>query len=105
MAVSVFLPGAGIAFVVIAVFHRPVFARGAGGAGFFLRAEAGEEVAGVAVLLLERVFFLRPVALDGEGRADARQPGVDWGNGGDGRPTPVQAPVLALLTQFKRGVP
>ena len=35
MAVPVFLPRAGVAFVVVAVFHRPVFAHGPGGAGLF----------------------------------------------------------------------
>ena len=104
LRLPVFLPGAGVAFVVVAVFHRPVSAHGAGGAGFFLHAEAGEEVAGVAVLPPERVFLLRPVALDGDRRANARQPGVDGGKGGDGPATQVQAPVLTLLTQFKGGV-
>ena len=38
MAVAVFLPGAGVAFVVVAVFHGPVLARRVGGAGFFVGA-------------------------------------------------------------------
>jgi hypothetical protein len=67
MVVSVFLPGAGVAFVVVAVFHRPVLANRACGAFFFLRREAGEEAAGVAFLRLERVFLLRPIALDRDG--------------------------------------
>jgi len=104
MTVSVFLPGTGVAFVVVAVFHGPVRANRARRARFFVCGEAGEEAAGVAFLCLERVFLLRPIALDGDGGAGARQPGVDWGNGGDG-PTPqVQTPVLALLAQFKKGV-
>jgi biotin transporter BioY len=41
MAVTVFLPGTGVAFVVVAVFHRPVFAHGACGAGLFFCTEAG----------------------------------------------------------------
>jgi hypothetical protein len=105
MAVSVFLPGAGVAFVVVAVFHGPVRANRARRAHFFVYGEAGEEEAGVAFLLLERVFLLRPVALDGDGRAGAGQPGVDGGNGSDGATAQVQAPVLTLLTQVKRGVP
>ena len=52
-----------------------------------------------------RVFFLRPIAPDGEGRAGARQPGVDRGNGGEGGMAAVQTTVLALLTQLKKGVP
>jgi len=105
MAVSVFLPGAGVAFVVVAVFHGPVRANRAHRAGFFVYREAGEEETGVAFLRLERVFLLRPIALDGDGRAGARQPGVDGRNGGDGTTTPVQTPMFALLTQVKRGVP
>ena len=104
MAVSVFLPGAGVAFVVVAVFHRPVLANRACRARFFVCGEAGEEEACVAFLGLERVFLLRPIALDGNGRAGARQSGVDWGDGGDGTATQVQTPVLALLAQGKKGV-
>jgi hypothetical protein len=104
MAVSVFLPSAGVAFVVVAVFHRPVLANRPYRACFFVRGEAGEEEACVAFRRLERVFFLRPIALDRDGRAGARQSGVDWGNGGDGTAAQVQTPVLALLTQLKKGV-
>ena len=105
VSVSVFLPGTGIALVVVAIFHRPVLANRVCSARFFLCREAGEEAACVAFRRLERVFLLRPIALDRDGRADARQPGVDRGNGGDGTATQVQAPMLALLTQFKKGVP
>ena len=105
MAVPVFLPGAGVTFVVVAVFHGPVLANRACRARFFGCGEAGEEEACMAFLRLERVFLLRPIALDRDGRAGARQPGVDGGNGGDGTAAQVQTPVLALLTQFKRGVP
>ena len=104
MTVAIFLPGAGAAFVMVAVFHRPVLAHRACRAQFFAHGEAGEEEAGVAFLRRERVFLLRPVALDRDGRAGARQPGVDGGNGGDGTAAQVQAPVLALLTQLKKGV-
>ncbi len=104
MAVSVFLPGAGVAFVVVAIFHGPVLANRTCRARFFVRGEAGEEEACVVFLRLERVFLLRPIALDRDGRAGARQPGVDWGNDGDGTATQVQTPVLALLTQLKKGV-
>ena len=105
MAVVVFLPGTGVAFVVVAVFHRPVLAHRVCGARFFLCSEAGEEAARVAFGHLERVFLLRPIALDRDGRADSRQPGVDRRNGGDGTATQVQSPVFALLTQCKKGVP
>ena len=104
MAVAVFLPGAGIAFVVVAVFHGPMLADRGCSARFFVGAEAGEEAAGVAFLGLERVFLLRPIAPDQDRRADAWQPGVDGGKGGDGPTAQVQPPVLAFLTQFKKGV-
>ena len=58
MSVPVFLPGAGVTFVVVAVFHRPVLANRAGGARFFAAGEAGEEAAGVTFLRLQRVVFL-----------------------------------------------
>ena len=67
--------------------------------------EAGEEEAGVAFLGLERILLLRPIALNRDGRAGARQAGGDGGDGGEGTATQVQTPVLALLTQCKRGVP
>jgi hypothetical protein len=104
MAVAVFLPGAGVALVVVAGFHRPVPTHGLGRALPLAGAQAGEEVAGVAFLRLERVVLLRPVALEGEGRAGARQAGVDGGDGGDGPAASVQPPVFAFLAQVKKGV-
>ena len=104
MAVPVFLPGAGVALVVVAGFHRPVPTHCLGRALLLAHAKAGEEVAGVAFRRLERVVLFRPVALDGDGRAGSRQPGVDGGDRGDGSAAPVQPPVFAFLTQFKRGV-
>ena len=77
MAVPVFLPGAGVALVVVAGFHRPVPTYRLGRALLLAHGEAGEEVAGVALLRLERVVLFRPVALDGDGRAGPRQSGVD----------------------------
>jgi len=105
MAVPVFLPGTGVAFVVVAIFHRPMLANRLCRAHFFVYGETGEEEAGVTFLRLERAFLLRPIALDRDSRADSRQPGVDRGNGGDGTATQVQSPVFALLTQCKKGVP
>lgn len=58
MAVAVFLPGTGVAFVVVAVFHRPVPAHRVGSALFLPHGEAGEEVPGVAFGRRERVFLL-----------------------------------------------
>ena len=104
VAVAVFLPGAGVAFVMVPVFHRPMFTHGAHGPGFFFRGEAGEEKAGVAVRRGERGFFLRPVAPDGEGATGARQPGGDGRNGGDGGAAAIQSSVFAFLAQVKKGV-
>ena len=64
MAVPIFLPGAGVAFVVVAVFHRPVPARRLGRTLLFAHSEANDKVAQVAFLRLKRVVFLYPVALD-----------------------------------------
>jgi hypothetical protein len=98
MAVPVFLPGAGVALVVIAGFHRPVPAHRARRALLLAGAQAGEEVAGVAFARLERVVLFRPVALDRDGRAGSRQAGVDGGDRRDGPAAPVQPAVFALLT-------
>ena len=104
MAVPVFLPEAGIPFVVVAVFHRPMLAGGVGGPGLLGGGEAGEEEAGVAFTGLQRSLFLGPVALDRDSRAGSQQASGDGGDGGDG-PTPlVQSSVLAFLAQGKRGV-
>jgi len=104
MAVTVFLPGTGVAFVMVAVFHRPVPAHRRRAARLIAGVEAGEKEAGVTFTGLKRVFLLRPIALDGDGRTGTRQSGVDGGNGGDATPATVQSPVFALLAQCKRGV-
>jgi hypothetical protein len=72
MAVAIFLPGAGVALVVVAGFHRPVPTHRLGRALLLAGAQAGEEVAGVALGRLERVVLFRPVALDEDGRAGSR---------------------------------
>lgn len=105
MAVPIFLPGAGVALVVVAVFHRPVLASGTCRLGSFLWSQAGEEEAGVVFLRLKGILLLRPIAPNGEGRAGTQQPGVDGGDGGDGSATSVQTAVFALLAQVKKGVP
>ena len=72
VAVSVFLPGAGVAFVVVAIFHGPVRANRACRARCLVGGKAGEEAAGVAFLGLERVVFLGPIAPNRDRRAGAR---------------------------------
>ena len=47
MAVPIFLPGAGVTLVVVAVFHGPMLTGGVGGAGFLMGSEAAKEEAGV----------------------------------------------------------
>lgn len=99
MAVPVLLPGAGVAFVMVAVFHGPMLAGGVGGAGFLVSIEAGKEEAGVGFLGRQWIAFFGPVTLKGDGRAGTGQPSANWGNGGHGTATRVQPSVLALLTQ------
>ena len=105
VTVPVFLLGAGVAFVVVAVRHRPVPAHRARRALLLAHGQAGEEVAGGAFPRLARGFLLRPVALDRDGTAGSRPSGVDLGDGGDGSAAQVQPPVFAFLAQFKRGRP
>jgi hypothetical protein len=104
MAMPVFLPGAGVPSVVVAVFHRPVLAHRHDRALLFAHGEAGEKVAGVAFLRREGVFLLRPIALDGDDRTSPRQPGVDGRDRGDGATAQVQPSVFAFLAQGKKGV-
>lgn len=49
MTMAVFLPRAGVAFVVVAVFHGPRLADSVGGVGFFVGAQAGKEEAGAVI--------------------------------------------------------
>ena len=104
MAVPVLLPGAGVAFVVVAVFHRPMLAGGVGGPGLLVGGEAGEKEAGVAFAGLQRSLFFGPVALDRDSRTGSRQASGDGGDGGEGAAPPIQSSVLAFLAQGKRGV-
>ena len=53
MAVPVFLLGAGVAFAVVAVFHRPVPPRRLGRTLLFVHSEAADKVAEVAFLRLK----------------------------------------------------
>lgn len=104
MAVPVFLPGGGVAFVVVAVFNAPVSACGPCGTGFFLCPKAGKEDAGVAPGRLG-LFLFAPIALNGHGGAGTRQSGRDWGDGFHGGFAGVDAPVIAFAAQVKKGEP
>ncbi len=104
MPVPVFLPGRGVAFVVVAVLDAPVFAGGLCGTGFFFRPQAGEEDAGMASGRL-RVFLFAPVALHGHGGTGAGQTGRDRGDGLHSGFAGVDAAVIPFATQVKKGEP
>jgi hypothetical protein len=104
MPVPVFLPGGGVAFVVVAIFDTPVPASGAGGTGFFFRPQAGEEDASMALGRL-RFFLFAPVALHGHCGAGTGQSGRDRGDGFYGGFAGVDAPVISFATQVKKGEP
>lgn len=95
--VSIFLPGGGVAFVVIAIFDAPVVAGGFGGTRFVIAAKTGEENAGVA-LFAQRIFLFAPMAMDAHGGASARQSGIDRRDGFDTSFAGVDAPVRAFAT-------
>ena len=103
MAVPIFLPGTGVAFVVVAVFHRPVPARRLSRTFLFFHSEATDKVAVEAFLRLKRVVFLYSVAMDTDGRTGSRQTGVNGRDWGDGAATYIHPPVVAFLAQGKRG--
>lgn len=104
MPVAVFLPGGGVTFVVVAVLDAPVSADGLSGTGFFFRAQAGEEDAGMAFEGM-RVFLFAPVALHGHGATGAGQSGGDRRDGRQSGFAGVDAAVIAFATQVKKGVP
>lgn len=104
MAVAVFLPRGCVAFVVVAVLDAPVLPGGPRGTGFFLDPKAGEEDPGVAPGRCG-VFLLDPIAAHGHRGAGARQPGGDRRDGFRGGFAGVDAPVVALAAQIKKGEP
>ena len=102
MAMAIFLPGGGVAFVVVAILDGPVTARSLCGAGFVFGAEAGEEEAGMGLFFL-RVLLLCPLPHDGKRATCAGQANFDGGNRFNGGFAGVDAPVFALATQAKKG--
>lgn len=102
--VSIFLPGGGVAFVVIAILDAPVVAGGLGGTHFVIAAKTGEENAGMA-FFAQRIFLFAPLAMDAHGGASARQTGIDRRDGFDKGFAGVDAPVRAFATQVKKGEP
>ena len=102
VTMAVFLPGAGITFVVVAILDAPVFTDSPGGAGFFCHSKAGEKDAGMAFESLG-FFLFAPVALHGDRRASAGQSRGDGRDCFHGGFTRVDAPVLAFGAQVKKG--
>lgn len=102
MAMAVLLPSGGVAFVVVAIFNAPMGAGRLSAAGFIGLGQAGEEEAGVALGGL-RLLFLEPVALHGQRRACTGKPGIHWGDGFHGSFARVDATVIPLQTQVKKG--
>ena len=94
-----------VAFVMIAVFDAPMFAGSNGrSAGSLLRTKAAQKDASVVFRRLWG-FFLAPVASDEQHRAGCRQSRFDGRNGNDGCFAAIDAPVIAVRTQVKKGVP
>ena len=104
MPVPVFLPGGGVAFVVVAVLDAPVLADSLSGTGFFFPPQAGEEDAGMAFEGL-RFFLFAPVALHGHGATGTGKSGRDRGDGLHSGFAGVDATVIAFATQVKKGEP
>jgi len=67
MAVTIFLPEAGVRFVVVGFLHRPVSARPLNQTLLFVYSKATAKVASVVFLRLKQVVFLYPVAMDRDG--------------------------------------
>ena len=74
MPVTIFLPGRGVAFVVVAVLDAPVTSDGLCGTGFFVHRQSGMEDTGVALEGLW-VFVFPPLALHGNGATGSGQSG------------------------------
>ena len=104
MPVTIFLPGRGVSFVVVAVLNAPVTSDGFCGTGFFVHRQAGEEDTGVALGGL-RVFFFAPVALHGNGATGSGESSRYRRDGLDGGFAGIDAPVLPFATELKKGEP
>ncbi len=104
MTVAVFLPGRGVTFVMVAIFNAPVGASGLSATRFVPWCQAGEEEAGVTLGGL-RLFFLDPVALHGHRRAGTGKPGIHRRDGFHSGFAGVDATVIALQAQVKKGEP
>ena len=104
VAMAILLPDAVVALVVIAILDAPVFARGTPEPRLMFRRDTGDEVADVDVLGVRADFF-HPLALDLDGAACREQPCVHGFEGPHGGAADVDATVVAIATQVKKGVP
>jgi hypothetical protein len=100
---AVFLPYAVVAFVVVAVFHAPVLAHCGAESDGFSRWTAGDEVADVDVLFV-RVVSLHPFAFDFHRAAGTGKPDINGSERSDCGATDIDATVVAIATQVKKGV-
>lgn len=103
MPMPILLPSRGIALVMVSVLDAPVPSGSLSGAQFFFHWQAGEENAGMT--LGEVLFCVAPIALYAHSGASTRQPCIDGGDGSHGSLALVNAPVVTLQTQLKKGEP
>ena len=104
VAMAILLPDAIVALVVIAILDAPVFARGTPETRLVLRRDTGDEVADVDVFLIRAGLF-HPLTLDLDGTACREQPGVHGFERPQGGAADVDATVVTIATQIKKGVP
>lgn len=89
--------------MMVSVLDAPVPSGSLSGAQFFFHWQAGEENAGMT--LGEVLFCVAPIALYAHSGASTRQPCIDGGDGSHGSLALVNAPVVTLQTQLKKGEP
>lgn len=105
VTVLILLPGARVAFPMIAIFHTPVPADGFDTAVFLHTRQAGEEPAGMGFFGRLGLFLFTPAALHAQDRAQVRQIEVRRLCLRGGRFALVNAPVPAFYAEGKKGEP
>ena len=104
VAMAILLPDAIVALVVIAILDAPVFARGTPETRLVLCRDTGDEVPDVDVFGVRAVLF-DPLPLDLDGAACREQPGVHGFERPHSGAADVDATVVTIATQIKKGVP